>query len=72
MKRFFVFITRVTMHLLNYVVKANNFYYLLHYLLPEFKKCKQYSVNSSESRSNGRTIVVVVGPLLTFAKMCWI
>ena len=50
--------TCVTMHLLNYVVKAYNFYYLL----PELKDVSNIVMNSSQSRSNGRAIVVVVGP----------
>ena len=50
--------TCVIMHLLNYVVNANNFYYLL----PELKDASNIVLNSSESRSNGRAIVVVVGP----------
>ena len=57
--------------LLKYVVKGNNFYYL--YLLsinkPELKRVSTIVMNSSESRSNGRAIVVVVGPT-AFVNIC--
>ena len=59
--------------LLKYIAKGNNFYYL--YLLsinkPELKDVSNIVLNSSESRSNGRAIVVVWSdrlPLFTFAK----
>ena len=52
------------MHLLKYVVKANNFYclYLPSIIKHELKDVCNIVLNSSESRSNGRAIVVVVGP----------
>ena len=53
------------MHLLKYVVKTKNVYYLL----LELKDASNIVLNSSESRSNGRAIVVVVGPT-AFVYIC--
>ena len=69
--KFFVLVIIDSHHLLKYVVKGNNFYYL--YLLsinkPELKDVSNIVMSSSESRSNGRAIVVVVGPT-AFVYIC--
>ena len=59
------------MHLLKYVVKASNlcFLYLPSIIKLELKDASNIVLNSSESRSNGRAIVVVVGPA-AFVYIC--
>ena len=51
MKRVFIFMTCVTIHLLNYVVKANH-----------FKDARNVVLNSSKSKSNGRTHSTLTTP----------